>query len=262
MVSSRKAIAIDVSKLLVHVAQIKEHLEKVNISAENIEEANDQVSTAIRKLESLGDLAAAIHDQLIDIGPSLLTIPQEIRNLIFGYLILEDDYVLLSGHTGPRRCKNIARNYLALSLTCNQLGCEVVELFWGGNSFTYIPQRLDSRSKMCANHLRLIKRLEIECSVDLESPAGYHMVVINCWKSEIECNGYVWSVSENKLKLLKQPTEPTRHPEQRPELLAEKLRPMLKTVQSSIKHGVLEWKTLQDAHRNMLELAEEQFSIV
>jgi hypothetical protein len=85
-------------------------------------------------------------------------------------------------------------------------------------------------------------------------------VVINCWKGEVECDGYVWSVLEKKLKLLGQPTEPARHPKQRAEALAEKLISVLRTIQSSIKHGVLEWKTLQDAHKGIWQLAEKHFS--
>ena len=65
MVSSRKAIAIDVSELVAQIAAIKDQLVNVNYSVLKTEEAKKQVLTTIEQLQVLGEQAITIHDWFI-----------------------------------------------------------------------------------------------------------------------------------------------------------------------------------------------------
>ena len=129
MVSSRKAIAIDVSELVAQIAAIKDQLVNVNNSVSKTVQAERQVLTTIVQLQVLGEQATTIHDRLTESSPNLLTIPQEVRDDILKDLLLDSDYVELKGRNGPRYCKDIAKNYLALSLSSTQLRDDVAEMF-------------------------------------------------------------------------------------------------------------------------------------
>ena len=114
---------------------------------------------------------------------------------------------------------------------------------------------------MIDGHLRLIKHIEVECPIDIVSPPSYHMVVIKCQRSEIQCDGTVWTFSIGELVVLREAKGPVRCPKERFEALAEGLVPTLKTLQNCTKPGrVLEWSVLQEAHSTILQLGSEQLS--
>jgi hypothetical protein len=73
-------------------------------------------------------------------GPSFLSLPRELRDMIYGHLLVQNEAIYtnrVSRQLWGARGTAIPDNYIALSLTHRQIGHEVHEVFYRNNCFTF-----------------------------------------------------------------------------------------------------------------------------
>lgn len=151
------------------ITQVHYDLGAARAAVRDVKEARKQMLTTMQQLKDLHRQAADMYDRLTGTGPTLLTLPREIRDKILEHCVVYDWDFVIEGRDGPYRMGStidpaafVLENYLSLYVTCKQLHQEVAEVWWGRNVWKYRPEREGGRRRMCKRHLSLIRRLSIE----------------------------------------------------------------------------------------------------
>jgi hypothetical protein len=141
--------------------QESEAQEQVIHVSEQIAIASQQLGDATRSVATLGMQHSTMEKLLPRQRPNLLSIPQELRDEVFNYILVQEPSISLY-HDLDFQYDPVKQPYLALSSTNKQLRHEAVDMFFKKNKFRWSIIR--PLGNVPGRHLRRMTQIDFHSS--------------------------------------------------------------------------------------------------